>query len=299
VRARVVLIALFLLGLHRPAAADDTITIGLYAPTAPFDGSADRVGFVTELADHLAGDGGARVSGKVYSSASAFASAVKKGEIEYAVVDAPYAAALGLPYKVLGAAVRDGAATASWQLVAGKGVSDLGDLAGKKVAVPSTGARAAAFVVNALLGGEVEASYFAKILEAADSRSALTMVSVGKADAALVPDGVDLPAGLSKVTSLDSIGWPMFVALPGAGDADTRRIKARLVRFSSSRTFTGFTDADAGRYRDLAGRFARTAKRGPMAVPPVRLSVRDLLGHRSFVIPSSNVLDLIEAPRKK
>ena len=283
-------------------AQSDTITIGLFAPTAPFDGTGDRVSFINDLADHLEGDaGGKKVTGKVYSSASAFASAVKNKDIQYAVIDAPYAAALGLPsnWKIHGAAIRDGSSSASWQLVAGSGVKKLSDLKGKKVVVPSTGAKENAFVTNVLLDGEVEASYFAKILEAADAKSAVTMVSVGKADAAFVPSGVDLPSGVSKVMSVGSVGWPMFVALPGAEEARTKVFSSRVKSFSSSDAFTGFGSADAGKYRSLAGSFGRGSKKGPMAVPPpARLTVREILEGRSFSIPLSNVLDLIEAPKK-
>jgi hypothetical protein len=301
VRAALIVLVAALLVAPRAARADsDTITIGLFAPTAPFDGTGDRVSFVNALAEHLESDaGGKKVRGKVYSSATAFASAVKSKDIQYAVIDAPYAAALGLPYKVLGAAVRDGSSTVSWQLVAGSGVSKLSDLKGKKVVVPSIGTKENAFVTNVLLDGEVEAGYFAKILEAADAKSALTMVSVGKADAALVPSGVDIPSGMSKVMSLGTVGWPMFVALPGGDEARTKAFASRARSFSSSGAFSGFTGGDAGKYKSLAGSFGRGSKKGPMVVPPpARLSVREILEGRSFSIPLSNVLDLIEAPAK-
>jgi hypothetical protein len=297
----VVLALAALLVLVAPARAQSgTVTIGLYAPTAPFDGTSDRVAFVSELADHLAGAAGAaKVTGKVYASASAFAKAIKNKDIQYAVVDAPYAAALGLPWKPLGAAVRGGRSTIAWQLVAGPGVASLSDLEGKKVVVPATGARPQAFVTQVLLEGEVEAGYFAKILEAPDAKSALTMVSVGKAEAALVPGGIDLPSGISKVTTLATVGWPMFVALPGADDARTRALLDGLASFSSGGAFGGFAGAEDGRYPDLTGRFSRGTKKGPMAVPaPARLGVKEILEGRSFSIPLSNVLDLIELPAK-
>jgi hypothetical protein len=287
----------------RPAAAQpaDAVTIGLFAPTAPFDGAGDRVAFVNALASHLAAEaGGARVTGKVYSSATAFSAAVKRRQIHFAVIDAPYAAALGLPadYRILGAAVRAGSSQGAWQLVGpARRLGRLADLRGKRVVVPSIGAREGAFVTNALLAGEVDAGYFAAILEAADARSALTMVAVGKADAAFVPAGLELPDGLARVMSLGQVGWPMFVALPAADEARARAFARRLASFTSTGAFTGFTAADAGRYRGLAARFSRGRKRGLMAVPPpARLIVRDLLEGRAFAIPPSNVLELVEAP---
>jgi hypothetical protein len=295
------LILVLLLIMPRVALAQSTITVGMFAPTAPFDSTGDRVTFVNALADHLeASAGGAKVSGKVFSSASAFASAAKKGEIQFAVVDAPYAAAIGLPYHILGAAIRGGSSTSSWTLVAGAGITKLADLAGKKVVVPAIGAKEQAFVTNALFDGEVEASFFDKIVEAPDAHSALTMVSVGKADAALVPAGGDVPSGMSVVMSVGNVGWPMFVALPGASEADTKTFGAAAKSFSGSGGFSGFAGADAGHYRALAGSFGHAAKKGPMAVaPPAHLNVRDILEGRAFSIPLSNVLDLIEAPASR
>ena len=292
------LIVLLVLLLSAGTAAADDITIGLFAPTAPFGGTGDRVGFVNDLAAHLAKSVDVKVTGKVFSSASAFTSAVKKGEIQFAVVDAPYAAAVGLPYKILGAATRDGSSTGQWQLVASSGIKKLTDLKGKKVVVPSIGAKESAFVTNSLLDGEVDASYFDKIMEATDPKSALTMVSVGKADAAFVPSGLDLPAGVSVVMSLGSVGWPMFVSLPGADESTVKTFSSSVKSFSASGAFSGFASADAGKYKSLAGSFGRGSKKGPMAVPPpARLTVRDILEGRVFSISLSNVLDLVEAPK--
>jgi hypothetical protein len=295
---KILVIFLVLVAGAGTASAQSTITVGLFAPTAPFEGTGDRVGFVNGLAEHLAGAVDKKVTGKVFSSASAFSSAVKKGEIQFAVVDAPYAAAIGLPYKILGSATRGGSSTGQWQLVGTSGISKLADLEGKKVVVPSIGAKEAAFVTNSLLDGEVESSYFSKILEAADPKSALTMVSVGKADAAFVPAGVDVPAGLSVVMTLGSVGWPMFVSLPSADDATVKLFASSAKSYSASGAFSGFAGADAGHYKSLAGSFGRSTKKGPMAVPPAaRLTVRDILEGRAFSIPMSNVLDLVEAPK--
>ncbi|HTJ44834.1 MAG TPA: PhnD/SsuA/transferrin family substrate-binding protein [Kofleriaceae bacterium] len=278
------------------ARADDTITIGLYAPTAPFGGTGDRVSFVNALADHLSSSaGGRKVQGKVFSSAGAFAAAVQKGDVQFAIVDAPYAAAQGLPYHILASAVRGGGSTGAWILVGRAGVAHLSDLKGKKIVAPATGAKQGAFITNALFEGEIDATFFDKILDAADPKSALTMVSVGKADAAVVPSGVEVPGGLSTVMTLRSIGWPMFVAAPGANAELEKSFAAAITSFSSGGAFSGFAAGDAGHYRALAGSFGKDVKKGPLAVPPpARLSVRDLLEGRSFTLPSSNVLDLIK-----
>jgi hypothetical protein len=280
------------------AVAED-ITVGLFAPTAPFEGSGDRVSFINAVAEHLAGAAdGAKVTGKVYSSASAFAAAAKKGEIQFAIVDAPYAAANGLPYAVLASAIRGGSSSAPWQLIAKSSIDNVRGLQGVKVAVPATGAKEQAFVTNALLGGEVDASYFAGIVEAADARSAVTMITVGKVDAAFVPAGVDAPSGTRRLLTVSSVGWPMFVALPAADAKRVAAFTSRIKTFPGAGGFGGFGDAGAGGYRSLAGSFGKSTKRGPMALPPpARLSVRELIAGRSFAVPLSEVLDLGEAPK--
>ena len=70
---RRVAVALALLGvLALGARADETprYTIGLYAPSAPFDGPEARLGFVTELAEHMQARTGRVVVGRVFSRLS-------------------------------------------------------------------------------------------------------------------------------------------------------------------------------------------------------------------------------------
>ncbi|HTL32327.1 MAG TPA: ABC transporter substrate-binding protein [Kofleriaceae bacterium] len=289
------IIAAVVLGAPAIAAADD-ITIGLYAPTAPFEGSGDRVSFINGIAEHLAGvANGTKVTGKVYANASAFAAAVKKGEIQYAVVDAPYAAGIGLPYTVLATATRNNESAAPWQLVAKSSIGTIKDLKGAKVAIPTVGAKQQAFVTNVLLGAEVDATYFGSIVDAADARSAMTMITVGKADAAFVSSGVEPPAGTKRLLGLTTVGWPMFVALPGADAKLTTAFTGRIKSFGGAGGFSGFTDPVS--YRSLVGAFASSNKRGPMAVPPpARLSVRDLLAGRTFTASVSDPLDSVVAP---
>src|SRR5512134_576256 len=106
-----------------------------------------------------------------------------------------------MPYDVLAAAVRGDSAMTPWRLVAGPGVRSLGDLRGKTIAMPGIGPRDAQFVANALLDGEVEPSFFGKIATAPDALSAVTMVSVGRAQAAFVPSAIELPSGVRTIVT--------------------------------------------------------------------------------------------------
>jgi len=285
------------IGASATARAQKQVTIGLYAPTAPFRGPSERLEYISNLAAHLDGAApGQKVVGRVFARASAFAAAVKNGDIQFAVVDAPYAAARGLPYQVLAAATRDGDAAVPWMMVASGRVRGIGDLWGKVVAMPRIGARDRAFLAHSLLQGEVEASFFAKVSFAPDSYSALTLVSVGRAQAAFVPSGVPLPPGTTRVFDLRSVGWPMFVALPKASKRLTTAFRDRLNGFSGQ-VLTGFTRPEAGNYPALRASFTKRRRRGPMAMPrESRLALKGLFAGSPPRIQMSDVALLVTIP---
>jgi hypothetical protein len=191
------------------------------APSTPFDGTA-RLDFANKLAAHLAGADGV---GRVYGKASDFAAALAKGDVQLAVVDAEFLATTGAPHTALAVAVRDGDTAAPWQLVA-RGAAGILELRGKTVLVPITDGRHAAFVDNALLGGELAAGFW-KIEPSPDALSAVAAVGLGKADAAVVPSGVALPAGVTRVATLPSVSWPVLIAARTRRPRWWRRARAR------------------------------------------------------------------------
>jgi hypothetical protein len=265
--------------------ADARLTIGLFTPTAPFSGPSERNQFIQELAQELTRALGRPVAGRVFATRSVFEKAVADGAIQLAVIDAPYAAALRLPHDILAAATRAGEATAMWQVVAHEPVVSLRELRGKTLAVPETGARLRDFVHNVLCEGEIGAG-FAKLDGTPDAVSALTLARLGRADAALVPVGLPLPEGLRAGLALGPVGWPMLVALPGASPELARAVRQAAPKLTLAGALDGFTAADAGEYRALAGRFAKAPRRGPMAAPRTTdLDARSLLGDRVFSVP--------------
>ena len=238
------LVALAMVAQPVAAQAQKRVTIGLYAPTAPFIGPSQRLEYVTRLAEHLAAAApGKRVVGRVFSRGSALTAAINRGDVQFAVIDAPYAAARGLPYRVLAAATRGGSTLGTWMLVAKSSVRGLADLKGKTVAIPRVGARTAAFVANVLLEGEVSTKYFAAIKRAADAYSAVTLVGLGRAAAALVPSGVRLGRGVRRLVTLRGVHWPMLVATRGVSSALINRVRRRALGFSGGSVLSGFTGA--------------------------------------------------------
>jgi hypothetical protein len=274
----------------------DTVTVGLFAPTAPFPSTSARVELATKLGEHVGKALGATGAGKVFARGGDFATAVKKGEVGVALVDAAYLAVAGGNYTVIAAAVRGGDTTTSWQLVA-RATDKLGGLKGKRVLVPGIGGREPELVLNVLFGGEVPKGFFAKIETAPDTVSALAALGLGKADAAVVPAGVELPSGASVVLELPKLSGPVLVTYGGITAAQRQALAAAITSFKGDPTVMGFKVADADAVKQIARRFVVPAKRGPLAVPAIRLLVGDLVEGRTLAIERTPATAFVIKPR--
>ena len=262
------------------SAAADPLRVGLFAPSTQFDGTGARLEFATKLAKHIGGDDAV---GRVYGKASDFASALRKGDIDLAVVDATYLAASGGSYAVLAVAVRGGDTRGGWDLVARGTVDSVLALKGKTVLVPSVGGREAAFVGEAMLGGELPADFF-KVEASPDVLSAIAALGLGKSEAAVVPSGLTLPAGTNRVVSLPAVSWPILIASPKASADVQARAAERAPSFGGSGAISGFRSGTADAYKSLLRRFGRPQRRGPMVLPNLRIAVGDLIESRTFKI---------------
>jgi hypothetical protein len=297
VTRRLLLAAALLAALAAPAAAKERVTVGVFAPCAPFDGPVARLDLAAKLATHLAPTVGASSGvGRAYGRVGDFAAAVKAGELDYAIVDAPYLAALGVPYKVIGAASRGGATAAAWELVTTANAKTVLDLKGKTLILPDIGARKEAFLTEVLLGGELPIEHFGQVTYAPDALSALGSLGHGRADAALVPVGLSLPAGATRVTLLGTVPWPVLVALPGTDAAEAEKVAGALAGFSGDTVVERLARGGGDAVRSLAGRFGHAVRRGPLAVPALRLAVDALVAGRTFTIVRPDPASLISAP---
>jgi hypothetical protein len=293
IRRVALLVALAWLALPARAHAQ-SVTVGLFAPTAPFPSTSARVELASRLGDHIGKALGGTGSGKVFARGTDFAAAVKKGEVTVALVDAAYLAVAGGNYTIVASAVRGGETTHGWQLVA-RGTDKLAGLKGKRILVPGIGGRESDLVLNVLLGGEVSKDYFAKIEPAPDTVSALAALGLGKADAAVVPTGVDLPAGSSVVLKLPALSGPVLVVY-GSSAAQRQAIAAAALSFKGDSTVSGLRAGDADAVKQVSRRFTVPLKRGPLAVPAIRLLVGDLVEGRTFTIERTPVTAFAASP---
>lgn len=274
------------------AAADTTVGIGLYTPTAPFAGPAERLEYVSGIATQI----GPGYVGRVYARAADFSAAAKRGEIAFAIVDAAYLAALGVPYTVLASAERGGAPQVSWEVIAATPTTTLLGLAGKTIAVPTIGARDEAFVYEVLLEGELPKDFFAKVTFAPDALSALAAVERGRADAAIVPAGLTPPSGARRVATLRPVSWPVLIALSSTTSVDA--VTAALGRLGGP-VLEHFTAGGGAAITALAGRFGRAEHRPPLIVPTLRLGVTRLLAERTFALPRAAAVQFLSEPSAK
>ena len=297
--AAVIVLGVALLGAARPALAD-TLTVGMYAPSAPFPGTGARLAFATRLGEHLAAATGAsRGVGRVYTRAADFTAAVRRGEVDFALVDEAYLAAAGADYRVVAVATRHGARRVAWQLVGRGSARSIDALEGKTIIVPELGGREDDFVIHALFGSDLPPRYFGKIERAPDALSALATLGLQRADAACVPGDLTLPEGVSRIASLPAIHWPLLVALPGTSDATVRKARDSLAAFVGGDVLDSFQPADTRLYDALAARFRPAPRQGPLLPVSLAPLVNALLDEATFAIEPSDplrYLDLPEAP---
>lgn len=270
-------VMIFLLALIAAPARADDLQVGLYAPTAPFAGTSARQDYVSRLAKHLAASIGGKASGRVFSRAGDFASAAKKGDLDVAVVDAAYLASVGAPYTVLAVATRGGDSSSSWQLITRGSEATIAELKGKTLLCPAIGGRETEFVGNALLGGELPKGFFAKIDTSPDVASALTALGLGRADAAVVPGGLDLPAGATKLATLPQVSWPVLVAFTGASAELRAQVLDAATSFDGGDVLGGFDRGGGDAVKSLSRRFGKAERRGPMVIPRLQVTVDELV----------------------
>ncbi len=292
---KAVVIATLALALATSAAAADPVTVGVFVPSMPFDGTAARLELANKLAAHLAGADGV---GRVYGKAGDFAAALAKGEIQLAVVDASFLASTSAAHTDLAVAVRGDDTAVAWQLVAKAPIANVLDLKGKTVITPVIDGHHADFVANAMLGGELPVG-FLKVEASPDVVSAVTAVGLGKADAAVVPGGVTLPAGVTRIAALPTVSWPILIAARGAPADVVAKARDRASSFGGSGAIAGFRTSGTDGYRGLARRMKRAVRQSPMVVPNLRIAVGNLIEGRSFAIARPALGSYLTAPPAK
>lgn len=276
-------LALLLACAAASTARAETITVGVFAPSAPFPSTAARVELAARLGEHVGRALGATGVGRAYVRAADFTAAVRRGEVTVALVDpAHLAGATG--HTVIAGVLHDSDISQPWQILARSGPRTIAELRGRRVLVPSIGGREADLVYHALLGGGAPRDLFGKLEAAPDTASAVAALALGKADAAVVPASVEPPPGAVRLAALPALATPVLVAY-GTISADRRAALARAVAsFTGDVTIPALRETSDVAVRALAARLAPPPKRAVLLVPAARLPAGELVPDRALAI---------------
>lgn len=263
----------------REARAERAITIAIFAPNAPFESGTQRFAFVNRLAQQVTSVAGVQATPKAFARASDLESAIRKHEVDFAVIDGVYLAERGVPYQVLATATSGGETAPKWALFSSS-VARIEDLQGKRLSIAAAGSRDVEFVSNALFDGELQVGkFFSGRTTAPDIASAVASVTFHKADAVFAPESQG--RGLKKLFEVrERVPNAAFcqVASGLPSDMVSKVRSAVLGHGAAGPGLDGWKASGGEPYRALAARMASRAKRPVMVEPdPIHIEDQDVL----------------------
>jgi hypothetical protein len=248
------------------------LTIGIFAPSVEFGTAQQRLTYVQSLAKAIETNTGIKTEAQSFASLSA----LKSGNVDYAIVDGQ-CYATNLSWKLLANAEVGGGTTRSWGLYA-SGVSDMQGLKGKKLAFVQMGCNDKAFIDNAMLESEVDDSFFSARVGKPDIAAAVAEVaSLKGAQAVFAPAGSQ--KGLTKLFDTGNVPNPAFVQVnTSVGSSTTEKVQSAVTAFGGGGAISDWTSASKSPYQGLAGRMGKSSKKGVFAPPEsVRVDAKDVL----------------------
>jgi ABC-type amino acid transport substrate-binding protein len=231
-------------------------SVGIFLPASIDDRDAQF-----KLGEELAASLGKALDGpftpRSFGRYEDFAAAAADGSLDLALSEAFILADLKSKLAPIAVALAGGEGLQPWVILAPRATAP-GRMAGQRLAVVKGGGSEAAFLGNAVLGGELPANHF-KLLPVPTVESALKAVAAKTADAALAP--ASAAAGdLAVVYRSARIEGPLLVAIKGA-PADYKAGLAGLPPFGH---FTKFAPASGDELASVKRRIEHApARRSP------------------------------------
>lgn len=266
------------------AAADETdgqpLVLAFYAPTSPLPSADARFALVDKLAQKLTA-AGVPAQGKVFARAADLEAAIKRGQVDLAVLDALWVADRGMGYPVLAVATSGGEAQLRWGLYTHLPAGNILDMQNKALAwVSPTGTgttreKDAAYVANVLLYGELKATYFSLRPSAPDLSAAVSEVALRRADCVFAPEQAVQGKSLRKVYDAGEGGRitnPVLVQISAkVPDATIQTVKRVVAGYTTTGVLDGWKTAGADAVRALRNRLRGRAERSLVMAEPPRL----------------------------
>ena len=168
------------------AAASSQLTLGVFLPTTIADGQ-ERFNFGEHLAAALAKALGRPVQARNFARYQDFADAASHGKLDIGVVDGWIAAQSSDKFVPVALGSLGGETRLRWAIIAHQGRS-VADLAGRRLSLThGAGPTDVQFVSNVVFGGDLAAQKHFKLVYVPAVESAIKMIDVDSAEAALIP----------------------------------------------------------------------------------------------------------------
>ena len=257
--------------------AGSTLVLALYAPLAPLPSADARFAFVDKLARQLQ-SAGIAAQPKVFARATDLEAAIKKGQVDLAVLDAFYLAERGSNYNVLAVSTASGEPYLRWGLHTHLPGNSILDLSGKRLAwVSPAGTKEATYINNVLLYGELRvAQFFGMGGPAPDISAAVSDVVLRRADCVFAPEPAVQGKSLRRVYDAGEAGRipnPALVQVSSKVSSDVAAgVRKALSNFNTTGILDGWrTNASAGEpYRQLRTRMRGRPDRSLILAEPSR-----------------------------
>lgn len=257
--------------------AGPSLVLALYAPLAPLPSADARFAFVDKLARQLQ-SAGIAAQPKVFARAADLEAAIKKGQVDLAVLDAFYLAERGANYNVLAVSTAASEPYLRWGLHTHLPGNSILDLNGKRLAwVSPAGTKEATYINNVLLYGELRvAQFFGMGNPAPDVSAAVSDVVLRRADCVFAPEPAVQGKSLRRVYDAGEAGRipnPALVQVSAKVSSDVASsVRKALSNFNTTGILDGWrTGASVGEpYRQLRIRMRGRPDRSLILAEPSR-----------------------------
>lgn len=253
------------------------LVVALYAPTSPLPTAEARFAFADKVAQKLQSSGIA-AEAKVFAKSGDLESAIKKGQVDLAILDAFYLADRGSGYPVVAVATASGEQFLRWGLYTHLPTGSILDMSGKRLAWVSPSGGQPTYITNVLLYGEVKAQFFQLRPAAPDLSAAVSEVVLRRADCVFAPESAVAGKQLRRAYDAGDGGRipnPALVQVSQKVSADTiANIKKAMSGFNTTGILDGWRSSGGigDAYRTLRQRMRGRAERNLVMAEPQRLS---------------------------
>jgi hypothetical protein len=255
------------------------LVLAMYAPSAPLPSADARFAYLEKIAQKLQ-SAGIPTQGKVFAKAADLESAVKKGQVDLAILDPLYMADRGGGYNILAVATSSGDVFLRWGLYTHLPTGNILDMANKRLAWVAPSGKEPTYIGNVMLYGELRATYFQLRPAAPDMSAAVSDVVLRRADCVFAPEAAVAGKQLRKAYDAGEAGRipnPALVQISTRMSSETlANIKKTLAGFNTTGVLDGWRTGGSvsDTFRSLRSRLRGRADRNLVMAEPQRLSTQ-------------------------